>query len=252
MEIDKFLLVFARFSGLFLSAPVYSSRQIPVQLKLFLALILAATLAYVRPVATAVSLDSTGIFLLALAAELFTGYALGLVGYVVFAAIQLAGQLVDMQMGFGIVNVLDPQSGMQVPLVGSFYYLLALLVFLGIDGHHQLLSAVYQSYDVIPILGGSFEPRFTAFLLKLGGYMFVAGVKIAAPVVAALLVADAALGFMARTVPQMNIFLVGMPLKILLGIFMLLLTLPVYIWLMQTVFDQLFDYLDQALYFLAG
>jgi len=215
-------------------------------------LVLGAVLAYVRPVSTAISLDNTGIFLLALAAEVLTGYALGLVGYVFFAAIQLAGQLIDMQMGFGIVNVLDPQSGMQVPLVGSLYYLLALLIFLGIDGHHQLLSAVYQSYDVIPILGGNFQPGFTEFLVKLAGYMFVMGVKLAAPIVAALLVADAALGFMARTVPQMNIFLVGMPLKILGGIFMLLLTLPVYVWLIQAVFTQLFRYLDQALYFLAG
>ncbi|NSW82424.1 MAG: flagellar type III secretion system protein FliR [Syntrophothermus sp.] len=251
LEIDKFLLVFARVSGLFLSAPVYSSRQIPVQIKVFLGLLLAAIITYVRPMSTRVELDNTGIFLVALAVEVFTGYALGLAGYVLFAAVQLAGQLVDMQMGFGIVNVMDPQSGMQVPLVGSFYYLLAILVFLGIDGHHQLLSAVYHSYDVIPILGAKFQPGFTAFLVKLGGYMFVLGVKIAAPVVAALLVADTALGFMARTVPQMNIFLVGMPLKILGGIVMLLLVIPVYVWLLQVLFAQFFDCLDQALYFLA-
>ncbi|NLU49757.1 MAG: flagellar type III secretion system protein FliR [Syntrophomonadaceae bacterium] len=251
-SLDGFLLVFGRVSGLFLSAPVYSSRQIPVQLRVLFALLLAAVMASTGVPRYEINISNTGLFLLALLQEMLTGYALGLVAYMVFAGIQLAGQLMDMQMGFGIVNVVDPQSGIQVPLIGNFNYLLALLVFLGINGHHLLLLALHQSYQFVPVLGVSFVPGFTRFVVELGAYMFVVGLKIAAPVVAALFVADVALGFMARTVPQMNVFLVGIPLKILGGILMLLVFLPVYIWFLQVLFARFFGYLDQAVSVLAG
>lgn len=252
LGLEGFLLVFGRISGLFLSAPIYSSRQIPVQLKVLMTVLLAAVIALaVRPKYYA-DINHTGVFLLALFSEMLTGYAIGLVAYIIFAAVQLAGQLIDMQMGFGIVNVLDPQSGTQIPLVGNLNYLLALLVFLGMDGHHLLLTALYQSYQYIPVLGAAFEPGFTRFLMQLGAYLFVVALKIAAPVVTAIFVADVALGFIARTVPQMNVFLIGIPLKVLGGLLMLLLTLPVYVWIMQILFTRFFGYLDQAVQVLAG
>lgn len=249
--LDAYLLVFGRVSGLFLSAPVFSSRQLPVMVRVLLTAALAVMLARMVHIPQGTELANSGLFIMALAGEVLIGYAIGFVAYFIFAAVQLAGQLVDMQMGFGIVNVINPESGATSPLVGSLFYLVALLVYLGLNGHHQLLMAVYDSYRFIPVLGVDLAGGFARLLVDLGAFMFVAAVKIAAPVVAAVFVADVALGFMARSVPQMNVFLVGIPLKILAGLVMLLLTMPVFVWVLQVYFDRFFSYLDQALMALA-
>lgn len=237
-------MVLGRTSGIFLSAPIFSARQLPVRLKVLMAVVLSLIISMVAPVESTKTLNSPGIFALAVASEILVGYALGFVVYLAFAAIQLAGQLIDMQMGFGIVNVIDPQSGTQVPLVGNFQYLIALLVFLSIDGHHMIIRALYNSYKLIPVLGARFDGQFVQFIVGLAGSMFVVAVQIAAPIVAAIFLSDIALGFLARTVPQMNVFIVGLPLKIFGGLFMLLAVMSVFIWFVQILLGRFFDYLD--------
>lgn len=241
------LLVMARMGGFFLSAPLFSARQIPLPVKTFLVIGLSLILVSGRAVSYPDYITSAPVFVAALVVETLAGYAIGLVTTLVFAAVQTAGQMMDMQMGFGIVNVLDPQSGIQLPLLGNFLYIISLLVFLGINGHHYLIAAIYQSYKILPIMGLKIDGAFIAFLIKLGADMFVLAIKIAAPLVAALFIGDVAMGFMSRTVPQMNIFVVGLPVKIAGGLFMLLIFIPVYIWLIQVVLENWMPYLDQAL-----
>ncbi|SHG57813.1 flagellar biosynthetic protein FliR [Thermosyntropha lipolytica DSM 11003] len=245
--LESFLLVLARLSGLFLIAPIFSSRQIPVRVKIFVLLILAATMAYFVPVKYALIIPNAAYWIAALVMELAIGFTMGFVAYVFLAAIQLAGQIMDMQMGFGIVNVVDPQTGTQIPLMGNLTQALALLIYLGIDGHHYLLQALAQSYQLIPVLGFRFNAGLWELLLEISVYMFVIGVKIALPFLAALLTADVAMGFVARTVPQMNVFIVGLPLKILLGLFTLLILLPLYIWIYGVLFARFFAYLDSVM-----
>ena len=244
---EGFLLVIGRTSGLFISGPVLSGRQIPIQVKILLIIFLSGMIAFVNPVITEVPITHAGMFFMALGLEVLIGYTLGFVAYVIFAGIQLAGQMMDMQMGFGIVNVIDPQSGTQVPLIGNFQYLVAIMVFLGINGHHLLLRALNDSYHFIPVLGANFDGQFFEFIMGMGLYMFAIGLKLAAPVVAALFMADLALGFIARTVPQMNVFVVGLPLKIGAGLVMVMLTLPVFIWFTQVLMERLFGYLDNMI-----
>lgn len=244
--LESFLLVLARMSGLFLVAPIFSSRQIPVRVKVFILILLAGTMAYFVPVKYAFTIPNAAYFVAALVMEIIIGYTIGFVAYVVFAAIQLAGQIMDMQMGFGIINVVDPQTGTQIPLMGNLTQTLALLIYLCIDGHHYLLQALAQSYQVIPVLGFHFSKPLWELLLEVSVYMFVIAVKIAVPFLVALLTADVAMGFIARTVPQMNVFIVGLPLKILLGFFTLLVLLPVYIWIYGVLFAKFFAYLDNA------
>jgi len=221
-----------------------SSRQIPVQVKILLIFLLAGIIVHISPVRTAVPIQSSGVFWAAMAVEILVGYTLGFVAYVLYAGIQLAGQLMDMQMGFGIVNVIDPQSGTQVPLIGNFQYLLALMVFLGLNGHHLLFRALHDSYRFIPILGANFGGQFMGFMTEMGLYIFVIGLKLAAPVVASLFITDLALGFIARTVPQMNVFVVGLPLKIGAGLMMVMATMPVLVWFTQILMSRFFGYLD--------
>ncbi|QGT99181.1 Flagellar biosynthesis protein FliR [Candidatus Syntrophocurvum alkaliphilum] len=246
--LEGFLMILGRLSGLFISAPVFNSRQVPGTVKVLIIVILSATMAYFVPVSFLVSLDNPGIIIAALVVEIFIGFTIGFVAYIAFAAIQLAGQLIDKQMGFMIVNVVDPQSGTSIPLMGNFKYIIALLLYLGMNGHHYLLQAIVQSYQFIPVMGLNLGANFYNLIIETTVYMFVVAIKIAAPVVMAILITDVSMGFIARTVPQMNVFIVGLPLKIFMGLVILLMVLPVYIWFMGILFARFFEYLDRIIF----
>ena len=134
-----------------------------------------------------------------------------------------------------------------MPLIGNFQYLVAIMVFLGVNGHHLLLRALNDSYQFIPVLGAGIDGQFLEFMMEMGAYMFVIGLKLAAPVVAALFMADLALGFIARTVPQMHVFVVGLPMKIGAGLVMVMLTLPVFVWFTQILMERFFGQLDNLI-----
>ncbi len=246
-SVEGFLLVLARVSGLFLSAPIFSSRQMPGQVKIVLVLLLSATMAYFLPVTAGIELASPFYLLAAVILEILVGYTIGFIAYMLFAAIQLAGQLMDMQMGFAIVNVVDPQSGTQIPLMGNLTQTVALLAYLAVNGHHYLLQAVAQSYQIIPVMGVRLGSSFYQGLFALGTEMFVIALKVAAPLVIAILITDIAMGFIARTVPQMNVFIVGLPLKIMMGLGCLLFLFPVYLWVFDLLFTRFFGHLDSIM-----
>lgn len=245
--LEGFLLLMGRLSGLFLSAPILSSRMMPGRIKILIIVALAAMMAYFVPITYAQEITAPAYFIAALAVEILIGYTIGFVAYMVFGAIQLAGQIMDMQMGFGIVNVVDPQSGTQIPLMGNLTQTVALLLYLAIDGHHYLFQALIQSYKVIPVLGLSLNGNVIDLIIQVSVYMFVIAVKISAPIVIAILAADIAMGFVARTVPQMNVFIVGLPLKILVGLGSLFMMMPIYIWVFNMLFAHFFEYLDQII-----
>ncbi|MDR1160472.1 MAG: flagellar type III secretion system protein FliR [Syntrophomonadaceae bacterium] len=241
---DNFFIIFLRMSGLFISAPIFSSNQIPVRIKIFALLIISFCLAYAVPVTFPESAQSAFHIVTIMGMELLVGCAIGFVSNMIFAGIQLAGQLMDMQMGFGIVNVVDPLSGTQVPLLGNFTQVMTLLIFLAVDGHHYLIQSVVNSYQLIPVMGMHLTGHFMDQLLKVMVYVFAIAIKISSPLVLTVLTADIAMGFIGRTVPQMNVFIVGMPLKILLGFICLLMLVPVYAWLFETIFDTVFAFID--------
>lgn len=242
-RIDAFLLILSRVSGALGIAPVFASQRVPMTVRAGLAALLAFIITVSRidlipPVESLLTLAG------GIAGEFIFGFAMGYIVYLVMAAAQTAGQVIDMQMGFGIVNVLDPQSGTQLPLVGNLQYLLAMLVLLAIDGHHLMISGIVNSYDLVPVLGFKIDGGATGLLVSLFCGMFVSALKIALPLTASLLVADVALGIVARTVPQMNVFIVGLPLKIVVGILMLSAVLGVYLWLVGRLLNDAFRDLD--------
>jgi len=209
-------------------------------------MLLSGLLSFFIPV-DAQAINTPALMITALVMELLVGITIGFVIYILFAAVQLAGQLLDMQMGFGMVNVLDPQSGMQVPLMGNFIYLIALMVYLLMNGHHYLLSALVQSYQTVPVLGMHVNEGFMSLLIGVTLDMFIIAIKISAPVVMALLLTDVSMGFIARTVPQMNVFIVGLPLKIIVGLVVLISVLPVYLWFFSILFNKFLEYLQAIL-----
>lgn len=241
--VDKlgfFLLIFARISGIFSTAPIFGSRNVPIYAKAGTAFLMAYVLLPLVYDSNVKISDQFVAYALLVIAEVLIGLMLGFISSLIFSAVQMSGQLLDMQIGFGVVNVIDPQFGQQVPLVGNFKYILALLVFLATNGHHILLSALFQSFKLVPITGAVFDSHLAEIVTDMIFGIFTIALKISLPVLVALLLTDVALGILARTMPQMNIFVVGIPGKILVGIFILSLALPFYIVFLEVGFNGMY------------
>lgn len=235
-----FLLIFARVSGIFTAAPIFGSRNIPVVAKAGLALAITYILFPMIFNTKTTIPDAFFAYVLVVAGEFLIGLIFGFASSLIFSAVQMAGQILDMQIGFGIVNVLDPQSGQQLPLIGNFKYILALLVFLVTNSHHLLLSALFNSFKLIPVTGVVFHADIAQVIVDMVGGTFVIALKISFPVLLSLFLTDVALGILARTMPQMNIFVVGVPGKIIVGLFVLSLALPFYIIFLEVAFNGMY------------
>ena len=220
MGIDNaplFVLLALRLGGLFLSAPLFGNPAVPVTVRGALALLLAFVLA---PLAAPVAGTWTaGAFLLAGAGELAVGLLIGFVASLLFSAARMAGQLVDQDMGFSMATVLDPTSDEPAALVGQFKLVLALVVYLAINGHHVLLPSVTESLRVVPVGGGIGGAGATPGLVAgMAAQLFAVGLTLAIPALATLFLVTVAMAFLARTVPEMNLLTLGYPLRSLVGL----------------------------------
>jgi len=251
--LNLFMLFWGRTLGFFLTAVPFSARTIPTQVKIWLSALLAFLIFmvnYQTPVQ--ISGDTFG-YLIQFTGELAIGCVFGFVTQIIFAAFQLAGQYLDMQIGFGMANMIDPQNGTQIPLFGNFQYIMATLVFFIINGHYVLLTGLVQSYNLLPLGGGvHFSGSFFSFIFSLLGEMFVISIKIALPVLAALFITDVILGVIGRTVPQLNVFIVSLPLKIGLGVGLMMIIMPVLVWAFEAQFGVLYQHLSTVLRLLKG
>lgn len=236
---DLFFLLFVRCAGVFSVAPVLGSRYVSGQLRIALAAVLALVLLPAATVPAAGLPQSLLPYGLAVLAEALVGLVIGWVAQLLFTAAQLGGELLDIQMGIGMANVLDPQFGVQVPLMGNFQYILASLVFLAINGHHMLIQALAYSTKLIPVAGAIADPKLVWFALDAIQAMFVTALRIVAPAVGALLLSNVVLGLLARAMPQMNVFVVGLPAQMALGLAVLAVGLPLYVAVLESAFDGL-------------
>jgi len=243
--IDKFvilLLVFVRMTSIFVITPVFGRREMPAYLKIGLAFFCSYILV---PLLGDVKVEYSSLlsFAVIVGKEFLVGIIIGYVSFLVFSAIHIAGQIIDTQTGFGMVNVLDPTTNSQVPLTGNFLYILITIFFLIMDGHHILLSALFKSYSILPIDGFEFTEALVNNMTAIFSETFVIGFKISIPVIAAALLSEIALGILSKTVPQMNVFVVGIPLKIGIGLITLYVMIPVFIQVMTVTFDRMYGYI---------
>lgn len=247
-----FLLVLIRLSAFFLIAPLFAMRGVPNQFKIGIAAFLALIATTVWAPETALVLD--GSYTLLIFKELAVGLSLGFTAALLLYAVQIAGSFIDFQMGFAIANVLDPQTGAQVPIIGQFKYTLALLFLLTVNGHHMMLDGVMQSLRVLPAEEFlSVAPEAIArFMTDLFIEMFIIAFQISLPIVASLFLIDVALGILTKAVPQLNIFAVGLPLKIFVGFVLLLLTMTVFFYLLQILFDKMMISMGELISLLGG
>jgi len=224
--VQKALLVFVRVAGIVGTAPLLGSQYVPAKVKIGLAV---AVSVLVLPVVGPVNLSDSPVGQAALLCREFAvGAAVGFVTSLVFMGIRLAGSLVGVQMGFGVVHVMDPETREEVPIIGQMQYLLGALIFLAVDGHHWVLGGLARSFEIIPVGAATLAGAPTEVVARSAATVFTTAVKIAAPVTAALFLTDTALAFVARSVPQMNVFVVGFPLKIGVGLSLLLISLPLF------------------------
>ena len=223
---EAFGLLLVRCLGFFIAGPLFAQRTLPAQVKVLLGAAVAIALFPVAGVPTGGTIVTLPAFLFAVAGEAFVGILLGFAAALPFVGIRMAGELVGVQMGFGIVSVLDPREDQRISVIAQFYDLLALLLFLLFDGHHLLLRALGTSVRAVPLGQAVLGAHAVQQVLALGGSIFIVALSVGGPLIAVLFLTDAAMGFVARTVPQMNIFIVGFPVKIGLGLLGLALTLP--------------------------
>ena len=243
-----FLLLLTRITGIFMISPFFGSMNVPIYFRAGTSLAFAMVLfpvvdklGIVEPPAT------VAMYALAVLGEMFVGWLIGFVAYVSFSAINMGGKIMDMQVGFAIVNVMDPTSGQQMPLIGSFLYNLAIIVFVVTNGHHMIISALFESFKMVPLLGAEPNLSLPLIIARFTTGIFFTGMKIAMPVTFAILLTNVGLGILARTMPQMNIFVVGIPMQLTVGMLILTMVLPFYILFLDVLFNEMYGNITIAL-----
>ena len=226
-DLPLFLLALTRVSGMVFLAPVFGNPVLPVKVKALLSLLLAVM--FFPMLRGPVPAWDLGGLLLAAGGELAVGMAIGFAASLLFAGVHLAGQIVDQELGLQGANLLDPLTSETVTIAGQFKMILATLVFLLINGHHFLLSAVGDSFRAVPPL--AFAPSADAALAFSGltGGLFRMAVQIAAPTLVTVFLVTVAIAFMARAVPEMNVFVLGFALRLTAGLVVLALGVGIFV-----------------------
>ena len=245
-QLELFIFILLRVSAMVITIPIFGNRNVPVRAKgglsLMIAFLLFPFIEFQLPPLEILSL------ILGMVGEVIIGIIIGLAGRLAFAGVQIAGQLIGFQMGFAVVNVFDPITSEQVSIIAQLWYLIAMLIFLAVDGHHVFLYAIAESYRIISPLDFHFSAELMQSIVEISKDIFIIAVKIGAPIITALLMTSIGFGLIARTVPQINILIVGFPLKIAIGLIGIGLTLPLFTKIMSMVFLNYGDKLNVLLH----
>jgi len=227
--LEGFFLVFVRTTTFLMAVPFFFIGSVPVYARVGLGLIISGMLYSALDLGSALQGGSAVLLSLTVVQETLVGLILGFTATLVFSAIRIGGELIDLHMGFAMAGLFDPVSGSRTTVVGNFLYIVAALLFFAMDGHHSLLLLLSRSYEAVPLAGAVFEPKLAEEILGIFTAMFTLGFKIAAPLIAVMFISDLALSFVSRTVPQLNVFIMGFPLKAGFGMLALIVFLPLFI-----------------------
>ncbi len=238
-EVIFFMLVLSRVAGIFAALPVFGGRRMPLHIKVItvsmITLVCFPTLSVSLPQMPS---DAFSLALLAFS-EVMIGLTLSLITQIIFAAVEFCGQIIGMQMGLTIASIIDPSQGTQNQIMSVLLTLFTTLMFLSLNIHHLFIRAIIDSFKVIPLGGWHLSGELVNFLVMRTADIFIIGIRLAAPVMVALLLTTVALGIMARVFPQMNIFMISMPLNIGLGLIILGMTLTIFLHVIEVSFGHL-------------
>ena len=252
VQFRTFMLVLIRLSLILYMFPIFSSNVFPRQLKVSFALV--STLLFYNVVEIdlsrfPMSIPATGLLILA---EFMVGLTLGICLRIFLGSVQLAGQIIGFQMGFAMINILDPQTGANVSIMDQIGYWVCVVVFLVLNGHHIIFSALIDSFALVPIGFFSMHEAVLAKMLELVAHLFLLAVKIGAPVITSLAFVSVGFGLMAKFSPQMNVMIVAFPLKIVAGLLLFGLTLEIIRYATQNYVEEFSRLLTYLLFYAGG
>ncbi|MBV8751211.1 MAG: flagellar biosynthetic protein FliR [Candidatus Eremiobacteraeota bacterium] len=233
-QVETLFLVLVRVSAMLALVPIFSQTQIPQLVRFALGLMLAFVIARTVPAIAPVGL---GELTVAVLSQVFVGLVFGFVAFLLFTGIQFAGEIIDIQIGFAVVNIINPLTAQNVTVIGELELALATLLYLAVDAHHALIAGIAGSFTLVPLPFAGAPELIAGDVMRFFAQSLFIVFQIAAPVAIALFLVNIMLGLMARVAPQMNVFVVGFPIQITIGLVMLIVSLP----LLGTVFPSLVD-----------
>ena len=239
-------LVFVRIGGILAAAPFFGHASVPVKVRIFLAVLLAYILVGFVPGPLPPDIGNPVAFIVAVAIEALTGVMLGFAAQFVFWSIQYAGEIIGYQMALGLANVFNPIDGMHSNPVGRFLVTSMTLVFILLDGHHQILRGLVYSFQVVP-LGGANLAAGGPLMLQWTGAFFTTALRLASPFMITIFLVDASLGVFARVAPQTDLFAVALPVKLLVGMSILVVFVGNFLPLVPDMIQKMFTDLTNLL-----
>jgi flagellar biosynthetic protein FliR len=227
----------SRILGMIAAAPLYGNNSVPITVKILLGVLIAMILAPAIPALPAADPMSLAGLLIVLQ-ELLIGAAIGFSIRIVFAAVEMAGEVASLTMGLGFATVFDPQTRGRSSAVSQFLALVATMAFLSVNGHLVLLEVLAESFVTLPVSATPVSAAAPYELVKWGGVIFSVGLQLCLPIVAALLITNVALGILTRAAPQLNIFGIGFPISLGVGLLVISMALPYLSVPLQNLFNQ--------------
>lgn len=248
---QAFLLVFARIIGIIVAVPFFRDKMVFRNIKIMLAFLIAIIIYPNLQIEKIIEHNTFIIFSMSLTKEGIIGISIGMVAYLYYTVLYLSGFIIDLQMGFSMASVISPQEDGQIPLTANFFTLILVLVFLSTNAHHRVIRAMVDSFNYIPLESSLNGSVFLELMIKIFTGSFIIAFKIASPIIVSVFLANILLGILARTMPQMNVFVVGMPLKILVGLGVLVILLPTYMGVYSNIIEKMFESMYEFLTTLA-
>lgn len=239
IQLEVFFLILARIGGLFSRAPIITTRGMPNLARTALAVFTSIILWFVIPLPARLP-NNFFSFALALVNEVILGFLIGFICYLIIVIFQAAGEIMDLQMGLSVSKTLDPAFGLEISIIGRLVYMFGLVVFVLINGHHLMFSALNTSFSLFPIAGSvNYSLGFLNQLVKIITDLWVVAIQLAAPVVLLIFLFDFAFGLVSKVAPQVNVFMLGFQVKPFLGVLIFLFALPIFAGKIESLIEQL-------------
>ena len=242
-EVMRFVIVLTRLSGIMLCAPFFTGGYMPAHIRAVFTFFATLALTPALPLGNIPSDPGLGKIAILLLFELLFGIVIGFAALCIFAGVQFGGQIMAFNIGFAMINLIDPQTQVNMPIFSFILNYIALLLFIMINGHHFFLVAVYESFKTIPVGGFVLDGPLVNQIVGFTASVFLIGIKIAGPIIVVIIVVDVIVGIVGRTAPQLHVMVIGMPLKILAGFAVL----SVSLYFMPRFFESLFLTLSRTI-----
>lgn len=241
-----FMLILIRISAIFTFSPVFGRRNVPAMFKIGFSVMLSLILYNVFP-APSNQVFNLYAYVLSCLKELFIGLLIGYVTVLVFSVANIAGQLIDVQVGFGMVQLFSQEMGAQVSINANLMNIIMLICFFITNGHHALIRILANTFTTLP--PGNFTINFdmAEVIVSVFCSCIVMGVQIAMPVIAATFITEMIMGILMRSVPQMNMFIIGIPIKVIIGLLLLVLISPMFVQMTEPLFNNMYDSINNLL-----